>query len=141
MKVIIRIETFLHFFVGVGAFFGGLMATLFPENPMGMPSDVLESSPFDNFLVPGLFLMLVLGLINILCGFVNRKKRGAPYLNGIMGAILVAWIVIQCMILWGVVFLHILFFFIGVIQGSLALAQLYHRDLFPMDFFKALLGR
>jgi len=140
MKLIVKIETILHFFVGFGALMGGTGAVLNPDGPMGISKAALRHGPFDSFLVPGLFLLIILGVGNIVSGFISSKRSGAPYLHVLMGGLLAAWIVIQCLILWGVGFLHILFFLIGMVQFILGAVFLFKKDLFPMDFFKALFG-
>ena len=61
MKRLRLLSLILHFFVGIGAIFGGSAAILNPEAPLGMPVDVLRMGPFDNFLIPGFFLFTVLG--------------------------------------------------------------------------------
>lgn len=110
----------LHYFVGLGALFGGSAAVINPQSPMGMSVDALKNSPFSTFLIPGLFLLLVLGGGNLAGIAISRKfpvLKG--YIAGFMGAVLIAWIVIQCILLQAVVFLHILFFIIGAVQGCL----------------------
>lgn len=42
---------YLHLFVGIGALFGGWVTWSNPQDPMGVPVDILKSSPFDSFLV------------------------------------------------------------------------------------------
>ena len=130
-----------HFFVGVGAFFGGLAAVLNPISPLGISPDVLKLGPFTNFLIPGLTLLVVIGLGNMLAGvLVIKKVSFASYFSGVMGAILVGWIVIQCYILQSIVGLHIIFFLIGCIQGALALISLWITNQFPMNIVKKLLS-
>ncbi|WP_440897413.1 hypothetical protein ACS127_05430 [Amphibacillus sp. Q70] len=107
----------LHFFVAVGAIIGGIPAIFNPINPMGMPDDALINGPFTSFLIPGLFLFFVLGCTNFVAGMMTiRQLPLYYYVNMLMGFILCMWIIIQCYVLWGIVFLHVLFFAIGLVQ-------------------------
>ncbi len=66
----------LLLFLSVGALFGGGAFLLFPEGWMGMtPELMLQHSPFKNFLIPGLILFTVLGLmpIYVVWGLIKRK--------------------------------------------------------------------
>lgn len=51
-------------FLGVGAVFGGIVLILSPSGEwFQMPLSLLDNSPFSDFLIPGLILFLVLGVI------------------------------------------------------------------------------
>ncbi len=49
-----------------------------PINNIGMPLSILEGSPFKDFLIPGLILLVVLGLfpLVVLYGLVRRRRWG-----------------------------------------------------------------
>jgi hypothetical protein len=141
VKALYRSMTALHVLVGIGACAGGLGAVMNPLSPMGMSTDALRNGPFKDFLIPGLFLMCVLGLGNLGAAFAVARK--APFhgiLSGALGALMVAWIVIQCLILEAVVGLHVIFFCLGAIQGILAIVLLYRRNEFPLRFFRYWFG-
>ena len=134
-----KISIGIHFFVGIGALAGGLAAVTNPTAPMGISTDMLKSGPFKDFLIPGLFLMLILGAGNLIVGTLSLKNhKWWMYLSGGMGDILVMWIVIQCIILWAVEALHVIFFIVGAVQGLLALAQIFYSGLFPFQNGKRL---
>ncbi|NQT60782.1 MAG: hypothetical protein HQ557_17560 [Bacteroidetes bacterium] len=134
MKVVTRLLKILHGFVGIGAMAGGLGAILNPQSPMGIPVEVLEASPFSDFLIPGIILFAVIGLGNLMTLLlIFLRPRSQGYCGGVMGSSLVIWIIVQCIMLWSVGFLHILFFFIGLMQGVLALFILYRNRQFPLD--------
>ena len=53
----------LMFFQAVSGFFGGVTLLLKPDGSlMQFPPDQLARSPFANFLIPGLILLLLLGI-------------------------------------------------------------------------------
>lgn len=127
-----KISIGLHLFIGTGAMAGGLAAVTNPESPMGITTDMLKNGPFENFLIPGLFLMLVLGMGNLLAAaFTLKEHKWWPYISGGMGDVLVFWIIIQCFILFAVAALHVIFFFLGALQGLLAVGVLYQKQMLP----------
>jgi hypothetical protein len=97
---------------------GGSAAILSPLAPMGVPVEILQNGPFTDFLIPGLFLFLFLGVFNVICGFVSLKnKKLTHFISFFMGVVLCLWIVIQCLILMDVGALHIIFFLIRALQN------------------------
>ncbi|MDD7793617.1 hypothetical protein [Clostridium sp. 'White wine YQ'] len=134
MKIVYRFLLALHLFVGIGAMAGGLAAILNPQSPMGVPTEALKYSPFTDFLIPGLTLFTVIGLGNILCvALFLFKTKVQGYISGVISFALIFWIIIQCIMLNDVVFLHVLFFGIGVVQAFLSLAILFERRQFPTN--------
>lgn len=134
MKKVYRILFALHLFVGIGALFGGMAAISNPEAPMGIPVETLKYSPFDNFLIPGIILFTVIGIGNIICGILFRfKLRFQGYISSVFSWALVIWIVVQCIMLRGVVFLHVLYFAIGLVQAALSAIILFEKRLFPAN--------
>lgn len=140
MKRLYRWIIGLHIFIGTGASAGGFAAVTDPESPLGIPVEMLKSSPFENYMIPGLFLLIVLGFGNITVSILTMKKiRYHGAVSGIMGVILILWILIQCYFLQAVGGLHILFFCLGIIQGLLAFVILYRMDEFPINLLKKLI--
>lgn len=132
----------LHVFVGIGAMFGGLAAIINPLEPLGMPVEPLKNSPFSNYLIPGIILFSVLGIGNIISAVTIRFKwRFQGYISSVFSWALVIWIVVQCIMMNAVAFLHILFFTIGLFEAVLSMIILFEQRLFPtnivMKFFKA----
>lgn len=57
----------LHIFLGTGAFAGGGMLVIQPNGALlGMDPDRLSRSPFNNYLIPGLVLFMLVGLLPLL---------------------------------------------------------------------------
>ncbi len=142
MKRMYIIIPIIHWFVGIGAVTGGLGAVLNPDNPMVMPLSSLKNGPFQNYLIPGLFLLLIIGLGNITAGIIVRKKmRYHEFISGAMGLILTAWIIIQCLVLWAINWLHVVYFILGVLQGILSLILIWKNEAFPAGILKAILRK
>ena len=134
MKIVRILLISLHVFVGLGGVAGGLGAILNPQAPMGATVEMLKNSPFTDFLIPGLFLFVVIGLGNLTAaGMFLLKLKVQGYISGCIAGALAAWIVVQCLMIQAVVFLHVLFFCIGVVQGLLSLVLLAEHRLFPTD--------
>ncbi|MDL2211542.1 hypothetical protein LJB88_01570 [Erysipelotrichaceae bacterium OttesenSCG-928-M19] len=128
-----RISRTIHYIVAIGASLGGVAALINPKAPLGMSYENLHGI-FDNFLIPGLFLLIVIGFGNFLAALTlkNNSILG-NYLSLILGFIMVLWIIIQCLILKSIVILHIIFLIIGFIQLFLNLVILKREVLFPFN--------
>ena len=134
MKLIRRSLLWLHFMVGLGGMAGGMAAVLNPQKPLGMSTEALKNSPFSDYLIPGIILFAVIGLGNLFSGIMLLKKsKWQAYTSGITGAALVVWIIVQCIMLRLVAFLHILFFGFGMVEGLLATVILFEQKQFPAN--------
>jgi len=76
----------LLLFLGVSAIGGGLLLIISPSGKLlgGLPLSILEHSPFTNFLIPGIILLLTLGFSPCLICLALIKKstnRFAEYFN------------------------------------------------------------
>lgn len=137
-KNVKRALIILHIIVGVGALAGGFATITNPKAPMGMSETevlgMLRNSPFTDFLIPGILLFTVIGLGNLLSAIgLGCKMKFKEYISGIFACGLMIWIIVQCIMLRDIVFLHVLFFAIGAVQGILASILLFHQRLFPTD--------
>ncbi|MCB2295220.1 hypothetical protein LGK95_17185 [Clostridium algoriphilum] len=141
MKIVSRLLFVLHLFVGIGAMAGGLVAIINPTEPFGMSVEFLKNSPFTNYLIPGIILFIIIGLGNIISAFLfHYNLRFQGYISCIISCALVIWIVVQCIMLNAIIFLHVLFFIIGLIQADLSIIILFEKRLFPtnliLDMYK-----
>ena len=84
-KSIRNLLIFLLAILGLGAIFGGAVFIISPSGKLfGMPQSMLENSPFNNFLIPGIILFSVLGLAPIwltLALITRPKNRFAEVFN------------------------------------------------------------
>ena len=136
MKRIYRILLILHIVVGIGALFGGMLAILNPGGleEMELSTEILRYSPFNTFLIPGLILFIVIGLGNLSgAATMLLKSKHQGYISSVFSWALVIWIAVQCIMLREIVFLHILFFVIGLVQAALSAYILLKQRLFPAD--------
>lgn len=109
--------------LSLGAFAGGLAMMISPDgSSMGLPISLLEETPFTTFLIPGIFLFLLLGVwpaITVYGLLSNGRLFGSNSLKPYpeqhwswtfayaIGLVLILWINIQ--LLLGISF-HILHF-------------------------------
>ena len=108
----------LQALIGLGAIGGGLLLVVDPSgSALGVPASLLEGSIFPNFLIPGIFLMVVNGFGSVIGAIFSFTKR--QYTQGIaivLGVILVSWIVIQVIIISSIGWLHGIYFILGIIE-------------------------
>jgi hypothetical protein len=85
----------LQVFIGVGTIPAGLALILEPSGAsLGMPLEWLSDSPFPNFLIPGVVLMVVNGfgrLAGALASFLRYRYAGEIAMG--LGVFLMLWIV------------------------------------------------
>ena len=113
----------LQAFIGLGAIGGGFMLVIDPSgNALGLPLSFLEGSPFSDFLIPGIFLLAVNGVGGMVgAGLSFTRRRYAQEIAIVLGAILIAWIVIQVVFIRSIGWLHILYFIFAVVELGLGL--------------------
>ncbi len=137
-----RVLFALHLFIGVGAIFGGLAGMLNPVDPLGIPNSLLDGSPFSNFFIPSLILFLVIGLGHIFSAItarMNSKHQG--YITSIFSWALMIWIVVQCLVISTVDFLHVLYFGLGLYGAVLGMRILFAEGSFPANLVTGLLSK
>lgn len=107
----------LLFFNGISALFGGGSMIYDPSGQiLQMPIELLDRSPFDNFLIPGIILFSVNGLLNLIVGILGiRKNYLFPNLTLLCGLLLTAWLTIQIiMIKEFYAPLHVTYYLVGI---------------------------
>ena len=122
MKVYIGLGA-IQAFIGLGALGGGFMLVRDPSgSALELPMSLLEGSPFPDFLIPGMFLLAVNGVGSMIgAGLSFTRRRYAQEIAIVLGAILVAWIVIQVVIISSFHWLHVLYFILGVVELGIGL--------------------
>ena len=112
-------------FIGLGGVAGGLGLVLDPTGGnVAMRTESLADSPFSDFLVPGLVLLAVNGVGNLIGGmmsFAGWRRYGDVAVA--LGAFLMAWIVAQVWWIGLIHWLQPLYFCLGVLQLALGIRQ------------------
>lgn len=92
--------TLLVLIQAIGGIPAGLGMVLDPIDNIGMPLDTLQGSPFDDFLIPGLILMIVLGVLPLIVFFgLILRYRWSWWLSLAVGGGLVIWIATEVALL------------------------------------------
>lgn len=134
----------LLLFLGIGAMFGGGVLIISPSGELfGMPLSMLQYSPFHNFLIPGLFLFGILGLIPIGISFALMKRPIAPFAERFnlfkdmywgwtyciyTGFALLIWIQMEMVFLRAVHWAHTLYVFVAILILFVALLPVVRRN-------------
>jgi hypothetical protein len=100
-------------FVAVTATISGLIMISNPDGKvMGLLLNVLDATPFKNFMVPGIALTTV-GVINILAVFFNMQRHINRYNWAMAGGVMICgWIIVQLILIQTLHWLQ--FFYLGV---------------------------
>jgi hypothetical protein len=136
----------MHFLLGIGAFFGGLVLIIDPSGGVvNMPMDFLENSPFNNFLIPGIILFSILGIFPLVIAYALITKwhwKAANRLNIFfemhwawsyslyIGFALIIWITVECFIMKQIAVIHVVYIFLGLVIQALTVlpsVQKYYR--------------
>jgi hypothetical protein len=106
-------------FNGGSGLLGGIMLMRDPSGQfLQMDQAMLSTTPFANFLIPGIVLFIFVGLGNIVGFVLTLLKKGRPGLIGLLfGAVLMIWIVVQVVLIGYQSFLQPLYFLTGLLQA------------------------
>lgn len=91
----------LLLFNGAGAVYGGYGLIVQPDgSSIGLDTRLLQRTPFHNFLVPGIVLLIINGFIDLVV-LVLALFRVRSFYNYIVlqGVLLLGWLVIQVMLI------------------------------------------
>src|SRR5258708_21886488 len=83
---------------------------------MKMPLNLLEHTPFHNFLIPGIILLVANGLLSVVA-FVAAMRRGRGFgiLVAFQGCVIAGWITVEVIVLRSVVWPHYVYWAVGLI--------------------------
>lgn len=114
----------LLLFLGSFAIGGGWMLISDPSGfSMQLPIGLLSQTPFDNYLVPGIILLVAVGLLSILVGILTIRRSTYHTLWLIlMGCILFIWLTTE--VIFNIEFYH----------------PLYHLPLYTISLFLIAIG-
>lgn len=126
-----KLLIFLQVVLGIGAVFGGLGLVIDPSGELiKMPISILDYSPFSNFLIPGIILLVMLGILPLVVSYGLIRKtpwKLADKLNLFsekhwtwayslfIGFILIIWITIQMYLIKQIIAAHVVYIFLGLL--------------------------
>lgn len=121
----VKLLVLLHGLLGIGAIFGGGALILDPSGEMiGMPLDMMKVKLFSNYLIPGIILLVVLGIGPLMVMVELLLKRGFSIGEKInvlrpmhwswtfsmyTGFALIIWIMVQMYIIESVAIIHLIY--------------------------------
>lgn len=117
MKFVINIlASLLLLFNGISALVGGWILITHPDgSALNLSPDLLEHTPFRDFLFPGIILFVVNGVFSLIAFTALTHNYRSAYLFILaQGALLTGWIVIQILLIRTIHPLHILLVVIGI---------------------------
>jgi hypothetical protein len=113
----------IQLITAIGAIPAGALFVFDPSGAMmGNSVDMLSGSPFDSFLIPGLFLLIINGfgsLAGTILSFRQNEMAGIAAIA--LGVIMCFWIIIQVLIITLSSFLQPVFFITGLAEIILGL--------------------
>src|SRR5215204_3350610 len=101
MKVLRLFVIILLFINGTAALAGGVRLIGDPSGEaMGWTTEMLGHSPFHDYLIPGVILFTVNGLLSFMVAFLTIKKNNlySSYII-LQGAVLCGWIITEIMMI------------------------------------------
>ncbi len=113
----------LQVFIGLGGVSGGWGLISEPNGAnLGFPLELLDNTPFTNYLIPGIVLLAINGVGSLAGGILSFKRHSyASNMAIALGAFLMGWITAQ---VWWIGYSHWLqplFFGFGLVELALGL--------------------
>ncbi|PZF89426.1 hypothetical protein C1903_06240 [Listeria ivanovii] len=109
-------------FTAIGAIYGGLSFIFTPSGDLlSLSTGLLEGSPFVDYLIPGIFLFVFVGLFHLAALIYLLKKL--PRTKEVMFAaalVLAVWMIVQLFIIGYVFILQPIFLAIAIVEMILA---------------------
>jgi hypothetical protein len=113
---------FCQAFNGLSGLLGGFLLINDPAGEdLNMQIEWLQNTPFPDFLIPGIVLLIFIGISNVFGAWLtfSRKKERVRY-GLIFGFILMIWIIVQVSWIGYKDFLQPLYLGTGLLQALLA---------------------
>ena len=115
-------------FVGLGGVFGGIQMLVDPYRPMGMTPHMISRTPFDTYTLPGVLLLVLLGLVPLaLAVALLLRTPFAAQGAAAFGLGLLAWIATQWALTDARLWLQPVLFIVGLTVVVVA-ALLWRRE-------------
>ncbi len=124
----------LQALIGLTAIAGGFRLISNPNGIPDFPIEWLSNSPFNNYFIPGLVLLIVIGLGNVLAGTVTfLRKRYSGSIAIVFGIFLILYMATEVWFVGLRNFLQPLYFILGVIVLILGLKLFKSATIFRIE--------
>lgn len=112
----------LEVFIGIGGVVSGAMLIADPRGGMGMGLAILEGSPFQDFVIPGIILLVAVGVFPlVVAGAALARAPWAVLGHVAVSAVLLGWIAVELLMLGYLGFLQPAIVVYGAVMLGLAL--------------------
>jgi hypothetical protein len=124
-------------FLSIGAFYGGIVLITSPDGALfKMPVEMIKNSPFNDFLIPGIILLITFGIFPAFVIYGLIKMPESKFCNRLnllydyhfawtfavyIGFAQIIWINIQTLILNAVDIIHTIYSSLGILIVCVAL--------------------
>jgi hypothetical protein len=117
-KIIRYALVVLQIFVGITAVLGGIGLVSDPSGTkMNVPLELLKNSPFTNYLIPGLVLLLVIGVGHVIGGIITfLRHRYSGNMAMLFGAFLALYMITEVWFIGLVNVSQPLYFVLGAVE-------------------------
>lgn len=138
-----KLLIFMQVLLSLGALFGGLVLIIDPSGELiQMPITLLEHSPFSNFLIPGMILLVMLGILPLVVTYglirnqprelANRlnlfpEKHWAWTYSLYIGFILIIWIAVEAYFIQHFAVIHLGYIILAVLIQAITLLPSVQR--------------
>ena len=104
-------------FIAVTSTLSGLLMISHPDGGiLNLPLGLLDGTPFKNFLIPGILMTTIVGLVNLLAVFFNMQRHPNRYNWAMAGGIMISgWIIAQMILTREIHWLHFIYLSIGLL--------------------------
>jgi hypothetical protein len=90
------------------------------RNPNGgvlnLPRSLLDGTPFNYFLIPGILLTTIVGFVNLLAAFYNLQRHPNRYNWAIAGGMMISgWVITQMILIQTIHWLHFIYLGVGLL--------------------------
>lgn len=108
--------------LGISAIYGGMILMLERANdPLGLPLEWLDETPFRDYFVPGLTLLSVFGVGSFVVVFGVLRRRAWAWIAAVgLGVAQIVWIAVEVFFLRMVQPLHVAYGGLGAVLVALA---------------------
>ena len=130
IKILSVASVFLLLFTGISACISGFMLMYDPSGkPLRMNVSILAGSPFDSFFIPGIILLLFLGISGILIAFfVIIDHTYSTRLIFFQGLVMLFWIIVQVIMINQFFYLQLLYLLIGIALTYIGYYGISNKD-------------
>lgn len=104
-------------FIALTAIPSGLMMISSPDGILlKLDPGLLKSTPFKNFMAPGILLTILVGVTNLLAVISNMMRHHSRYNWALAGGIMISgWTIVQMILINTVSWLHFIYLGAGII--------------------------